>query len=65
MNAQVSKQWAEKYDVYLGVENILGFKQPNPILASSDPFGEYFDASLIWGPVFGRMVYAGVRLRIP
>lgn len=65
MNAQVSKQWAEKYDVYIGVENILGFKQPNPILASSDPFSPYFDASLIWGPVFGRMVYAGVRLRIP
>ncbi len=65
MNAQVSKQWAEKFDVYLGVENMLDYKQPNPILAASDPFSEYFDASLIWGPIFGRMFYAGVRFRIP
>jgi len=51
--------------VYLGVENMLDYKQPNPILAASDPFSEYFDASLIWGPIFGRMFYAGVRFRIP
>ncbi len=64
MNTQVSKQWHEKFDVYLGVENILDFKQENPILASDDPFGQYFDSSLIWGPIFGRMVYAGIRLKI-
>lgn len=64
MNAQVSKQWAEKFDVYIGVENILDYKQDNPILASEDPFGPNFDASLTWGPIFGRMVYGGIRLRI-
>lgn len=64
MNAQVSKQWREKFDVYVGVENILDFKQEDPIIASDDSFGQYFDSSLIWGPIFGRMVYAGIRLKI-
>jgi outer membrane receptor for ferrienterochelin and colicin len=64
MNAQISKQWQEKFDIYVGVENILDFKQEDPILAADDPFGPYFDASLTWGPVFGRMVYAGIRLKI-
>lgn len=64
MNAQVSKQWRERFDVYIGVENILDFKQEDPILASDDPYSEYFDSSLIWGPIFGRMFYAGIRLRV-
>lgn len=64
MNAQITKQWREKFDVYVGVENILDFRQENPIIAADDPFGPYFDASLTWGPIFGRMVYAGIRLRI-
>ena len=64
MNAQISKRWAEKFDVYVGVENLLDFRQEDPILAASDPFGPYFDAALTWGPIFGRMVYAGIRLKI-
>lgn len=64
MNAQVSKQWREVFDVYVGVENILDYRQENPIIAAEDPFGQYFDSSLIWGPIFGRMFYTGIRLRI-
>ncbi len=64
MNAQISKEWWEKFEVYLGVENLLDYKQNDPILASDDPFGPYFDSSMIWGPVFGRMFYAGLRLRL-
>lgn len=64
MNTQVSKNWNKKFEVYLGVENLLNFKQANPILANEDPFGEFFDSSIIWGPVFGRKVYAGLRYRI-
>ena len=63
MNAQISKKWWEKFEVYLGVENLLDYKQNDPILASEDPFGPYFDSSLIWGPIFGRMFYAGLRLK--
>jgi outer membrane receptor for ferrienterochelin and colicins len=64
MNAQISKEWREKFEIYLGVENLLNLKQENPIIASDQPFSPYFDSSIIWGPVFGRMVYGGVRVKI-
>ena len=64
LNAQISKSWREKWDVYLGGENLLNFRQPNAILASDQPFSSFFDSSMIWGPVFGRMVYAGMRFRL-
>jgi len=32
--------------------------------AADEPFSEYFDASLIWGPITGRMFYAGLRFKI-
>jgi len=64
VNAQVRKTWQERIDVYLGVENLFNFRQANPILGANDPFGPYFDSSLVWGPIFGRNVYAGFRLKI-
>lgn len=64
MNAQISKSWQQKFDVYIGVENLLNYKQENPIIAISDPFGPYFDSSLIWGPITGRNVYFGLRYKI-
>ncbi|MEZ4888889.1 MAG: TonB-dependent receptor [Chitinophagales bacterium] len=63
-NTQVTKSWAERFEVYVGAENLFHFRQENPIIASSDPFGEYFDSSLVWGPIFGRMVYGGLRYRL-
>jgi outer membrane receptor for ferrienterochelin and colicins len=66
MNAQVTKTFGNKFpvDIYLGSENIGNYFQDRVILASDQPFGQYFDASLIWGPVSGRMIYGGVRLKI-
>ncbi|WP_422360546.1 TonB-dependent receptor [Reichenbachiella sp.] len=64
MNVQVTKSWSERFEVYVGVENLLNYRQENPILASEDPFGDYFDSSLVWGPIFGRNTYAGLRYRI-
>ena len=64
VNAQVSKSWSESFDVYLGVENLFNFKQSAPILASDEAFGNYFDASMIWGPIFGRVTYVGLRYKI-
>ncbi len=51
-------------DVYLGVENIAGYRQANPIIGSDNPFGPYFDLSSVWGPIRGREIYAGVRYKI-
>jgi outer membrane receptor for ferrienterochelin and colicin len=64
MNAQISKQWREVFDVYLGVENLLNFVQDNPIISAEDPFDDSFDSSLIWGPIFGRSFYLGLRYKI-
>lgn len=63
MNAQVSRgfRWG---NIYLGSENLLGFTQNNPILDAENPFGGSFDASLVWAPIAGRMVYAGFRYKI-
>lgn len=64
MNAQVTKKW-KKLEVYAGMENILDYTQENPIMSADDPSGPYFDSSLIWGPVFGRMTYLGARFKLP
>ncbi|HMG69277.1 MAG TPA: hypothetical protein VK588_16380 [Chitinophagaceae bacterium] len=39
-------------------------KPADPVLASDQPFGPYFDASMVWGPLSGRMFYAGFRYKI-
>lgn len=64
VNAHVSKTWREKFEVYIGVENLFDFRQDDPIVAADQPFSPWFDSSLIWGPVFGRNIYAGLRYRI-
>jgi outer membrane receptor for ferrienterochelin and colicin len=61
--AQITKKW-KRIDIYAGVENITNYKQHHPIIAADDSFGKYFDASMIWGPIMGRTIYAGLRLSI-
>ena len=39
-------------------------RQKNPILASENPFGDYFDGTIIYAPIFGRMFYSGLRFKI-
>jgi outer membrane receptor for ferrienterochelin and colicins len=60
MNIQVTRNF-KKWQIYAGAENLLDFTQPMPIIAADDPFGDYFDSGLIWGPVHGRKIYAGFR----
>jgi len=64
VNLQLGKTLFKKLELYVGIENLFGFVQEDPILASEDPFGPWFDSSLIWGPVFGRKFYGGLRFRI-
>ncbi len=63
INAQITKNF-KIWSLYLGVENLTNFTQANPILAANQPFGEYFDGSLIWGPLHGRKIYIGMRFGI-
>lgn len=66
MNAQVSKTFGSKYpfDIYVGAENLSDYFQMDTILGAAQPFGNDFDAAMIWGPVNGRMLYAGLRFKI-
>ena len=60
----VTKIKKTDFNIYVGVENLLDYKQTNPIVASDAPFSKYFDASMVWGPIYGRMLYVGLRFKI-
>ncbi|MCD2260241.1 TonB-dependent receptor [Psychroserpens luteolus] len=64
LNAQVTKVFSPKFEVYLGGENITNVRQSNPILGADDPFGPNFDTTFVYGPIFGSMYYAGLRFKI-
>ncbi len=66
MNTQLSKTFGSKFpfDVYIGVENMANYYQQQVIVAADQPFSNYFDASMVWGPVSGRMFYGGLRFTI-
>lgn len=54
----------KKMDFYLGGENLLDYRQSNPILGVDNPFGSTFDATRVWAPVMGQMIYAGFRFTL-
>lgn len=60
VNFQFNK-FFDYFELYAGIENVLDFTQPFPIISPDDPFGAYFDTSFIWGPTKGREFYFGFR----
>ncbi|MFC2133036.1 TonB-dependent receptor domain-containing protein [Bacteroidota bacterium] len=64
VNAQITRSFNNIFDLYIGVENLFNFRQNNPIIDPGNPNGQFFDASLIWGPVTGRMIYSGLRYKL-
>ncbi|WP_299383926.1 TonB-dependent receptor [uncultured Lacinutrix sp.] len=64
VNAQVTKVFSPKFEVYLGGENILNTRQNNPIVSADNPFGSSFDTTFVYGPIFGANYFAGLRLKI-
>jgi len=64
MNAQVTKKFGKQWEVYAGGENLLNYTQDHPLVSSSDPYGEDFDASMVWGPLSGIRGYLGVRFQV-
>ncbi len=63
MNAQVTKYF-RNWSIYLGGENLTNFTMDHPVIGSEDPYGPWFDATKIWGPVLGRKIYAGIRFTL-
>jgi len=62
-NSQISKTIRSGFDIYLGSENLFDYRQEDAILSNDNPFNDYFDSSLIWGPIQGRVVYLGLRYK--
>ena len=61
--AQVTRK-IKMWDIYLGCENIAGYKQQNPILGADAPYSSAFNSSCVWGPLMGRKIYIGVRFNL-
>jgi len=64
MNAQITRTFSSTLEMYIGGENMGNYKQNNGIVQNENPFGAYFDSSMLYGPVFGQMYYAGLRFKI-
>ncbi|MCQ2266035.1 MAG: TonB-dependent receptor, partial [Bacteroidales bacterium] len=60
LNAQITKKY-KAWEFYIGGENLANQKQANPIISADNPYGEYFDASIIHSPISGIMGYIGFR----
>lgn len=66
-NVQLSRDFAEGQQIYVGVENVTDYRQADPIIGvgsgteDNPSYDPLFDASLVYAPIFGRNFYAGVR----
>jgi len=60
-NSQLTHAFSATFELYAGIENLGDYKQLNPIIGAEDPFGATFDTAQVYAPIFGRMLYAGVR----
>lgn len=64
VSAQVTRYF-RNWSIYIGGENLTNFKQKNPIVDASNPWGPRFDSTMIWGPVHGVKGYIGLRVNLP
>ncbi len=64
LNTQITRVFSESFEIYLGGENLTNVQQKMPILGSDAPFGPNFDTTIVFAPIFGRAVYAGLRFKI-
>ena len=61
LSAQITR-WFRHFSVYIGGENLTGFRQQQPIINAADPWSSTFDPTMIWGPVHGALGYIGIRM---
>ena len=63
ISGQITKEFND-FEIYFGCENILNFRQENPIINPENPFSYDFDIANTWGPTKGREFYIGFRYKI-
>lgn len=64
LSAQITRNFRH-FSLYIGGENITNYKQPSPIINASEPWSSSFDPTMIYGPLHGVVVYAGIRMTLP
>lgn len=62
-NTQINRTIGN-FEIYAGSENLGNFIQADAIVDAENPFGDFFDATMIYGPLNGRTVYLGVRFKL-
>lgn len=60
LNAQLTRNFRH-WSLYIGGENLTGYRQKHPIIDAANPWGADFDATMVHAPIHGAMVYAGFR----
>jgi len=63
VSAQITR-WFRHFSVYIGGENLTGFRQKQSIINAANPWSSTFDPTMVWGPVQGTMFYAGIRINV-
>ena len=63
LNLQLTREFRH-FSLYIGGENLTGYRQPNPIIGAANPWSAQFEPTLVWGPVHGVMIYGGIRMKI-
>ena len=63
ISGQITKEFND-FEIYFGCENILNFRQENPLINPENPFSFDFDIANTWGPTKGREFYIGFRHKI-
>jgi len=61
--AQITHHF-KRFDVYVGGENLANFTQKDPIISSDDPYNAAFDATRVWAPILGTVIYGGFRYEL-
>ena len=61
LSCQITR-WFRHFSVYIGGENLTGYKQKQPVVDAMNPWGNQFDTNMVWGPISGAMGYVGIRV---
>jgi hypothetical protein len=60
-NAQVTRRFGPKWELYAGCENITGYQQHHAIIAADEPESPFFNGSQVWAPMMRQIGYLGLR----
>lgn len=63
LNAQITRNF-RNWAIYIGGENITNYRQKTPIIDAANPWGDNFDATMVYAPIHGAMIYAGFRFNL-